>query len=374
VTPAAGRRGRLDRVPVVLLGPGSVGRSVLRQIVDLRDAHAARIGVRLCVVAIADSAGLLVARDDEIGDADLVAIADHKEKHLPLGDVPPDACPGAVADDALDPARAEVLGVRPILVDTTAADTTASLLEARARAWGVVLANKIPLTGTRDAFEQITTLGRGARWETTVASSLPVIATLQTLMDRGDRIHWITGTLSGSLGFLAARLESGEPLSTAVAEAQRRGLTEPDPRTDLAGLDVARKALVLARMLGRRLELVDIAVEALYPRSWDDLDADAFRARLPGGDAALAARVGDLRASGSALRYVATIGTERVHAGLVGVERSSRLAGADATDSVVIFETDHYQANPLVISGRGGGPVVTAAGVVGDIVSLAREV
>ncbi len=388
-------------VPVAVLGPGAVGRSLLAQLVAGRAAHRARLGLGLAVVAVADTTGVVAgggagggtreaggragdgaggaagerAQDMgawALGDGILVDIAAHKTAGRPLA-----AFPGAVAE-TLGPAWLDRLGNAaaggppPILVDCTAGDTAALLLAARERGWSIVLANKVPLAGPLATFERLTQGGIGARWETTVAAALPVIATLQGLVDRGDAVHRISGAISGTLGYVCRRLSDGAALSTAVAEAGELGYLEPDPRVDLSGLDAARKALILARMLGRPLELADVDVQGLYPADWDGLDRDAFMGRLPELDAAWARRVEHIAGRGQCLRYVASIDAHGARVGPAPVEPSAREARVDATDSILVFETDCFRANPLVVSGRGGGPAVTASGVLGDVVSLAR--
>jgi homoserine dehydrogenase len=355
-------------VPIVVLGPGAVGRALIGQILAQRERHRSRLGVRLAVLAVADSRQAVLAAEGEIEDPQLVSLCEAKARGEPLpenGDV-------LGPDDWLE-AVDELADVAPIIVDTSAADTTAVLLGARARDWRLVLANKVPLTGRYSAFAMLTRNGRGARWETTVASALPVIATLQTLLDVGDPVRRIEGTLSGTLGYILSRVDADIAASAAVAEADAMGYLEPDPRTDLSGLDAARKALILARMLGHPLELAALSPDGLYPAEWDELSVDDFRARLPEADAALAARSVAAREEGRVLRYRAVVEDGAVQVGLAALDPRSPLGRAGATDSVVVLTTEHYRANPLVISGRGGGPAVTAAGVLGDILSLVRD-
>jgi len=358
----------LRRVPVVLLGPGAVGQALLRRIVARRDLVAGRHGLRLAVVAVADASGAQLGWGGEIDDARLRDLADGRAGGRRMAD-----WPGAAPREAwLAPETAAGGDAAPIVVDTTAADTTRMLLAARERGWRLVLANKVPLTGELEAFHRLTQSGRGARWETTVASTLPVIATLQALQDAGDAVRRISGSLSGTLGFVAKRIEEGGRLSDIVTEADAMGYLEPDPRTDLSGLDAARKLLILARMVGLPLTLADVAVDRLYPAAWDDLDVAAFRERLPALNDALSGRAAAAALTGHVLRYIGVVEGGTARAGLADVEPDDRLARVEAGDSIVVFETANFSANPLVISGRGGGPAVTAAGVMADVVSLAR--
>ena len=170
----------------------------------------------------------------------------------------------------------------------------------------------------------------------------------------------------------APGLEEGRAFSAVVADAKRLGYTEPDPRDDLSGLDVARKALILARRLGWRLELADVAVESLYPAhmSAEHLSVDAFMARLPELDADVAARAAAAAADGAVLRYAAVVEAGAARVGLTPVPRDSPLGRLKGTDNLVEMATDVYDAAPLVLQGRGAGAAATAAGVLADLLEL----
>ncbi|MFN2252226.1 MAG: hypothetical protein ACK2UL_09950 [Anaerolineae bacterium] len=337
-----------------------------------------RYGLRLCVAAVADSSGA-VAAAPELPDAYIARLVGHKAAGRALADLPGDASDTSATLSAEKLARltdelsADATDGRLVLVDASATDTTALLIEARRLGWSLALANKLPLTGPMRDFEAITLAGRGARWETTVASALPVMSSLQSLVERGDHVRWVTGAFSGTMGYVVHRLEQGGDLSEAVAEAVSRGYVEPDPRADLSGLDAGRKALIVARTIGYELELADVAIEGLYPPEWDRLELGEFRARLPEIDDLMARRVAASRDAGSRVRYLAYVGEGTARTEVADVAAGSRLAGRHATDSLAVIETDHFRTNPLVLSGRGGGPKVTAAGVLGDVLSLVRD-
>ncbi len=343
--------------PVLILGVGGVGRALVRHIVAARARHAARNRLRLRVVGLVDSRSAVLDQQG-FSDEALLAFVACKEQGLPLASENPH---WRVAD----------LPARTIVVDTTASEATVPiLLEAKARGLGVVLANKLPLAGPLAWWDALA--DERSRWETTCGAALPVISTLDTLLNSGDDVLRIEGALSGTLGFLAAQLEQGAPFGAAVREAKTKGYTEPDPRQDLSGLDAARKALILARMLGYRLELRDVAVEALYPAEMDALSVEQFLDAVDTLDEPMRARAAALTREGQTLRYVATIGDGCVRVGLVGVSRESTLGRVHTSDSVVVFHTRDFSDNPLTISGRGAGQAVTASGVLGDIVSLAQ--
>ena len=175
---------------------------------------------------------------------------------------------------------------------------------------------------------------------------------------------------SGTMGFLFSEMGRGRKFSDVVQDAMARGYTEPDPRDDLCGLDVARKGLILARMLGYRGEMTDVSVESLVPEFLRDVTAAEFLAQLPSCDAEWAGRVAEARDRGEVLRYRARATRGGVKVGLVSAPVGSALASLDGTDNLFVFTTARYRNRPLVISGPGAGVEVTAAGVLGDVLRL----
>ena len=209
------------------------------------------------------------------------------------------------------------------------------------------------------------------RWETTVGAALPVIVTLNRLVSSGDEVRRITGTFSGTLGYVMTGLQEGKPFSAIVREAHRLGYTEPDPRDDLGGVDVARKALILARGLGWRLNLADVEVQGLYPASMDGLTVAEFMDALPQLDEQFQLRVAEATAAGMVLRFAAQVEDGVCRVGPTLVSASSPLGRLSGTDNLVEFTTRWYNPNPLVVQGRGAGTDATAAGVLSDIIELA---
>ena len=351
-------------VPIIILGIGNVGRALTRQIVDLRALHAERLRARLEIVALSDSDGAIF-QPGGLQDSELDAILRAKaqgarlrdsELGAPLGDLL------GLVDVAVDEGA--------IVVDLTASDATIPALEsALDQGYGAVTANKLPLAADLATYRRLTD-HRRFRWEATVGAGLPVIATLNNLVLTGDEVIRIEGALSGTLGFLASQLEAGTPFSAAVREAKQRGYTEPDPRQDLGGLDAARKALILGRMSGLPLELSDVVIESLYPADMNSLTVDEFLDALPALDEPYAQRVAEARAAGLTLRYAAEVSAGGARVGFQALPPDHRLARVRSSDSIVIFQTARYNENPLVVSGRGAGAVNTAAGVLGDILSL----
>jgi homoserine dehydrogenase len=182
-------------------------------------------------------------------------------------------------------------------------------------------------------------------------------------------VHRIEGCVSGTLGFVFTELGLGRPFSEAVREAMQLGYTEPDPRDDLSGADVARKALILARLLGYRGPAPE--PENLIPPPLRKLTIPQFVAKLPTLDAAWAERVKKAAAAGSVLRYVVTATPSSVRVHMAAVPSTSPMGTLQGTRNLISFTSARYRKEPLVITGPGAGPEVTAAGILNDLQYLA---
>jgi aspartokinase/homoserine dehydrogenase 1 len=357
---------RPERMEIVLLGFGQIGRSLAGMIGRVR-----RPALALKVAAVIDRSGF-VFDPQGIGPRRLATLSRDKRKGRRLADSPRGRA--ATAEEAIEHIAGYAL-TRPVVVDLTANDTGAALEAALTHGMDLVLANKLPLAGRRAASESLwqTARARGRRilHEATVGAGLPIIDTYDKLIESGDRVDRVDGLLSGTLGYVLTEVSEGVPFSRAVRAAMRLGYTEPDPREDLSGMDVGRKALILARLLGYRGELSRQAVESLVPEWARALPLPEFLERLPKLDAAWKRRVDAARGGETVLRYVATATKSKVAVGLKAVPLSSPLASIRGSDNQVVFTTARYTSNPLVIRGPGAGAEVTAAGVLNDILRLA---
>jgi homoserine dehydrogenase len=184
-------------------------------------------------------------------------------------------------------------------------------------------------------------------------------------------VQRIAGTFSGTLGYVMTGLQAGRPFSEVVREAHRLGYTEPDPRDDLGGIDVGRKALILARSLGWKLGPDDVQIQGLYPGEMARLSVADFLAALPELDEHFAGQVRSAAAQGKVLRFAAVVEDGGCRVGPTLVEASSPLGRLSGTDNLIEITTRWYSPNPLVVQGRGAGVDATAAGVLSDIVELA---
>jgi aspartokinase/homoserine dehydrogenase 1 len=290
---------------------------------------------------------------------------------------------GAARQGAKDllPALAQL--PNPVMVDCTGSAGMEELYEeAFSLGINVVSSNKQPLALPRARRDAL--LGAARRhyrayhYETTVGAALPVIETLKNLVRTGDRVVRIEGAFSGTLGYLCEQLVTGTALSVAVRHARELGYTEPHPRDDLSGLDVARKALILARELGLALDLEDVALEPFVPKSHlDEDDPEKFMESLASVDAEMAAKVTELKRQGLFLRYLARIEPEaqgpKITVAPIGVDSAHPAAALRGAEAFVAFHTDRYRQYPLVVRGAGAGGDVTAAGVMADILRLAQN-
>jgi homoserine dehydrogenase len=355
----------MQRVPLIIFGAGQVGRALVRQLNATAELHAQREGLAFAVVAWCDRTGAAVEERGLAAQA-LAALIAAKAAGGGLADTEP----GYQAGDLT--AIVDVAGRDGcIVVDVTAsAETVPALLLALRRGYKAATANKVPLVGPQATFDALVGSGR-FRYESTVGSAVPVIEAARGLVRAADELRVVRGALSGTLGFISTGLQSGQPFSALVAAALRRGYTEPDPRIDLGGMDVARKALILARTLGWRMELSDVAVAGLLPAAYAGLPLAECLARLSELDADFAARVTAAAAEGNVLRYVAELMDGHARVGLQTIPADSALGQLRGNDNLVAFHTRYYPDTPLILQGRGAGVEAAAAGVHSDIVALA---
>jgi aspartokinase/homoserine dehydrogenase 1 len=344
-----------EEIAAVLLGTGVVGRALL----GLVATHAGA-GVRL--VGIANSTRQLVDASGLGGD---IAIAR-------LSQCAPERC-----DEALLAALDESGAARRVVIDATASlETAARHAEWLARGHDVVTANKAAAAAALPSWHAlgIAASRGGAAYgdSATVGAGLPVLSTLRRLRACGDALVAIEGVLSGSLSWLFNTYDGSRPFSALLREARAFGYTEPDPRADLSGADVARKLVILARAAGRTLDVGAVEVDDLVPAWLRRIDAATFIDNAEALDAGIEARRVEAASRGRVLRHLASLDADgRARVGLVAVDAGHPAARVSGTDNLFALTTERYRARPLVIQGPGAGAEVTAQALLGDLLSLA---
>lgn len=346
---------------VGVIGPGNVGAALLDQLGSAQPQLLARANLDLRVRAIASRGRMCLAERTLEGDWRPAFSA---------------------AREATDLARftAHLLDANlphAVIIDCSgSAEVADHYVQWLAAGIHVVTPNKQagagPLARYRAIREAAAGSGARFRYEATVGAGLPVITTLRDLVDTGDRVTSIEGIFSGTLAWLFNKFDGSAPFSELVAQAKAMGYTEPDPRDDLSGIDVARKLVILAREAGREISLEDVQVESLVPDALREGGIDGFMAGLREVDAAFAQRLQSARERGNVLRYVAQLPPDSAPSvGLVEVPADHAFANLHLTDNIVQFTTARYCDNPLVVQGPGAGPEVTAAGVFADLLRVA---
>ncbi|MGH8033581.1 MAG: bifunctional aspartate kinase/homoserine dehydrogenase I, partial [Lysobacterales bacterium] len=344
-------------VDVILLGCGNVGSELLRQF-QRQSASLMKHGTDLRVRAIANSRKLFVAED--------VIDLDHWAELL--------------NKQGRDWSVAEVIAIRerlgllnPTIVDcTTDAKLAAEYVGFLEAGFNVVAANKKGNTSSMAYYRAMRqAASRNLRkflYETNVGAGLPVIDTLQALIRSGDELKTFDGILSGSLSMIFGLLEDGMAMSAAVARAMELGYTEPDPRDDLSGMDVARKLLIIAREVGLELELDEVEVEPAVPmETIASLEKTALIGGLKPLDGAIAERVKRARSDKKVLRYVGRIADGHCRVAVEEVPLDKPLGAVRDGENAPVLHTRYYQPIPMVLRGYGAGAQVTAAGVFGDL-------
>ena len=351
-------------VSIGLIGPGLVGQALLEQIESQRARLMERYAIDLRVRALAGSQRMALTEADF--SAEWVASPRARLTH---------------DGEALDLKRFTQHVNAPhlphaLIIDCSASSEVAAHYESWLSAGiHVVTPNKKANSGPYEAYARLTPARRkgGSQYyyEATVGAGLPIIQTLYDLRETGDEIVSIEGIFSGTLAYLFNVYDGTVPFSDIVKDAKAKGFTEPDPRDDLSGTDVARKLTILAREIGLPLELGAIRLESLVPESLVDVSMEAYLAGMSKFDEAMQKRYQQAVSNHKVLRYVGRLTAQgEASVGLLELEKSHPFAHIALTDNIIRFATKRYSQNPLIVQGPGAGPHVTAGGVFGDVLRL----
>jgi aspartokinase/homoserine dehydrogenase 1 len=348
------------QINIFVAGVGTVGKKLLGQISQQRDFIAEDLRLSLRVAGIANSKKALLT-DDAVEEVD-----------LDLND------PNSIDTDRF---ADEILSRNlrnSIFVDVTASTATVAayprLLE---RSVSIIACNKIACSSEYESYRRLKDLSREYSanffFETNVGAGLPVIHTLADLLRSGDRVNRIEAVLSGTLNFVFNNYDGSRKFAEVVRQAQAEGYTEPDPRLDLSGTDVARKILILAREAGNKLEMSDVVNTPFLPASCFEGSVEDFYTEMERNEDHFRKLLENARSEGKILKYIAGFDGEQASVGLQSIATDHNFASLSGKDNAVLFYTDRYSEQPLVIKGAGAGADVTAAGVFADIIRASRS-
>jgi bifunctional aspartokinase / homoserine dehydrogenase 1 len=265
-----------------------------------------------------------------------------------------------------------------VFIDSTAADEIIGYYdEILQSSISIVTPNKRANSGAYHDYKQLrlSAIKHDVKflYETNVGAGLPVINTLQDLLSSGDRILKIEAVLSGTMSFIFNNFKGDKKFSAIVREAKELGYTEPDPRDDLGGMDVARKILILARETGLALELADVDVENFLPASClSAKTVDDFFRELETHDAHFEAKKTSCERGGKALRFIAQLENGAARVAVTEIDASHPFYSMSGSDNIISFTTERYKERPLVIKGPGAGAEVTAAGVFANLIWISN--
>jgi aspartokinase/homoserine dehydrogenase 1 len=349
-----------NTLSIGLIGPGTVGRVLLAQIATQID-RLRELNLDLRVRGIASSTRMLLEEksiDLSRWQERMAAAGEPLDMQKFVNHVQTDYVPHSVIIDC-----------------TASAEVAGCYRDWLSRGIHIVTPNKKANSGTLTYYRSLQDAKRAAGthylYEATVGAGVPVIQTLRDLRGTGDDITQIEGIFSGTLAYLFNVFDGSESFSSIVRAARAKGYTEPDPREDLSGIDVARKLIILGREMGLTLEISDVQGEGLVPEALTQCSVEEFMERLPQSDAAMAAALADARKKNQVLRYVGRIDADgKATVGLMRLDGKHPFANIALTDNVVRFATRRYCDNPLIVQGPGAGPEVTAGGVFSDLLRL----
>ncbi len=352
------------QINLFIVGIGTVGKKLLAQINQQSEFLRTNLRLNTRVVGLANSRKILFDEEGiDLGNYELRMTNDGIETN---------STSKLIADLIVEKNLRN-----SIFVDVTAnSEVVESYAKLLQKAVAVIACNKIAASGEYENYAELKRLAREFNanflFETNVGAGLPVINTLNDLTRSGDKIKRIEAVLSGTLNFVFNNYDGSKSFSSIVRQAQTEGYTEPDPRLDLSGTDVARKILILAREAGCPLEMADIENEGFLPESCLQGTVEDFYAEMERHENFFKNLLDAARAKNLTLKYIAGFDNGKASVGLQSIDRNHNFANLSGKDNAVVFYTNRYAELPLVVKGAGAGADVTAAGVFADIIRASR--
>ena len=349
------------QVNLFVVGTGNVGAKLLGQLQQQADYLHQQLRLQLRVVGLSNSRKMII---DEEG----ISLEKWQERM--------DAAPAADLQKFVYGIISRNLR-NSVFVDITANESVASCYDQLLqKSISVVACNKVAASSAFTNYKKLKDLAREFNcqflFETNVGAGLPVIATLNDLMRSGDRVHRIQAVLSGTLNFVFNNYDGTRPFAAVVRQAQDEGYTEPDPRLDLSGVDVMRKIMILAREAGEKIEMDEIVNNSFMPPACMQGSVDDFYVEMEKEEAHFRKLYEDAKKAGTKLKFVATFDNGKASVGLQHIDPQHDLYHLYGKDNVVLFYTDRYTEQPMVVKGAGAGAAVTASGVFADIMRAAH--
>lgn len=343
-------------VNLFIAGTGNVGKKLINQLTSQLSLLEKRQHIRIVLAGICNSRKMLIAADG--------IQPENWESHLDKGEKSEAA---SFVDNMIN------LNLRnSVLVDVTAhQDFPGHYASILKKSMSVVACNKIAASDRFERYRELKQLALSYNcrflFETNVGAALPVIGTLNDLIRSGDRILRIEAVLSGTLNYVFNHYDGSRPFAEVVKAAQAEGYTEPDPRLDLSGTDVMRKIMILAREAGEELEMEDIQCNGFLPDACLQGSVDEFYQSLKAHEAHFNSLLDSAKSENAKLKFVATFSDGKASVGLQHIKPTSEMYHLYGKDNIVLFYTERYAEQPLVVKGAGAGAAVTASGVFADI-------
>ncbi len=348
-------------VNLFIVGTGNVGAKLLGQLQQQLGYLVRQLHVQVKVVGLSNSRKMLINEEG-------IELPVWKEKLNAAGKADLGEFVQHIIDRNLR---------NSVFVDITANDKVAAVYDQLLqKSISVVACNKVAASSAYNNYKKLKELAGEYNcrflFETNVGAGLPIIATLNDLVRSGDRVHRIEAVLSGTLNFVFNNYDGTKLFADVVKQAQDEGYTEPDPRLDLSGTDVMRKIMILAREAGQQIEMDDIANNSFMPASCMQGSVDDFYAAMAKEEAHFKKLYEKATAEGCKLKFVASFNDGKAAVGLQHIDPKHDLYHLYGKDNVVLFYTDRYKEQPMVVKGAGAGAEVTASGVFADIMRVAN--